>query len=203
MTEVVATESVLEREQAFFDHEAAALSDRELVIDPSQTRRYREARLRAGNIPKDTLFARLQPLAGKRVLDYGCGTGESTCHLANCGAEVTAFDLSPESVAVARRRADLNGLGGRIRFDVYRAGETGYTAGSFDAIIGFAILHHLHEMLPTIYKEIRTLLARREGRPTSSSRWPTAGSSADSDRWLRCPAMRPQTSGNSSMPTWS
>ena len=159
MTEVVATESVLEREQAFFDHEAAALTDRELVIDPSQTRRYREARLRAGNIPKDTLFARLQPLAGKRVLDYGCGTGESTCHLANCGAEVTAFDLSPESVAVARRRADLNGLGGRIRFDVYRAGETGYTAGSFDAIIGFAILHHLHEMLPTIYKEIRTLLA--------------------------------------------
>jgi SAM-dependent methyltransferase len=159
MTEAVEADTVLDREQAFFDQEAAALTDRELVIDASQTRRYREAQLRPGNIPKDTLFARLNPLAGKRVLDYGCGHGESTCHLANCGAEVTAFDLSPQSVAVARRRAEVNGLAGRIRFDVRRAGETGYAPGSFDAIIGFAILHHLHEMLPTIYSEVRSLLA--------------------------------------------
>lgn len=154
----IAEGSVLERERAYFDGEAAGLTERDLLIEPGQLRRYREARLRAGNIPKDTLFARLNPLAGKRVLDYGCGTGESTCHLANCGAEVTAFDLSPESIAVARRRAEVNGLGGQIRFDVRRAGHTGYPAGGFDVIVGFAILHHLHESLPAIYSEIRKLL---------------------------------------------
>jgi SAM-dependent methyltransferase len=72
---------------------------------------------------------------------------------------VTAFDLSPDSVSVAKRRAEVNGLGDRIQFDVRRAGETGYAPGSFDVIIGFAILHHLHEMLPAIFSEIRTLLA--------------------------------------------
>lgn len=159
MTDAIVAESVYDREQAFFDDEAARLTDRDLIIEPGQLRRYREARFRSGNIPKDTLFARLNPLAGKRVLDYGCGHGESTCHLANGGAEVTAFDLSPGSIAVARRRAEVNGLGGRIRFDVRRAGETGYAPGSFDVIVGFAILHHLHEMLPAIFSEVRTLLA--------------------------------------------
>src|SRR5262249_14383926 len=38
-------------------------------------------------------------------------------------------------------------------------GDTGYAPGSFDAIVGFAILHHLHDVLPAIYTEIRSLLA--------------------------------------------
>jgi 2-polyprenyl-3-methyl-5-hydroxy-6-metoxy-1,4-benzoquinol methylase len=159
MSQVLTTPTVLDRERTYFDDEASGLSDRDLIIDPSQLRRYQTARIRPGNIPKDTLFARLLPLTGKRVLDYGCGTGESTCHLANAGAEVTAFDLSPESVAMAKRRAEVNGFGDRVKFDVRQAGQTGYAPGSFDVIIGFAILHHLHECLPTIYSEIRTLLA--------------------------------------------
>ena len=64
-----AVEDSLCREQAFFDAEAAALTDNDLTIDPSQFRRYREARLRSSNTSKDTLFARMQPLAGS-VQDF-------------------------------------------------------------------------------------------------------------------------------------
>lgn len=158
MTLVGTTDHVLTREQAFFDAEAAGMSDRDLIADLTQVRRYQQAELRARNIPKDTLFARLRPLTGKRVLDYGCGTGQDSCHLASCGGQVTAFDLSPGSIVVARRRAELNGVADRIQFDVRTAGQTGYVPGSFDVVVGFAILHHLHDHLPAIYSEISSLL---------------------------------------------
>jgi malonyl-CoA O-methyltransferase len=44
------------------------------------------------------------PVAGKRVLDLGCGTGRHTLALAQAGAHVTALDQSPEMMALARRK---------------------------------------------------------------------------------------------------
>jgi malonyl-CoA O-methyltransferase len=41
-------------------------------------------------------------VAGKRVLDLGCGTGRHTLALAAAGARVTALDQSPEMMALAR-----------------------------------------------------------------------------------------------------
>jgi SAM-dependent methyltransferase len=71
---------------------------------------------------------------------------------------VTAFDLSPGSVAKARRRAEVQGVADRIQFDVRAAGETGYPRASFDVVTGFNILHHIHWNLPAIYEEIAGLL---------------------------------------------
>lgn len=151
--------NVLSSERQFFDREAAALAGEDLRIPPDQIERYRTASFRPMNTPKDALFARLVPLDGRRVLDYGCGTGENACLLAACGARVTAFDLSPVSIAVARRRAAAHGLSDKIRFDVLSAGHTNYPAGGFDVVLGFAILHHLHTILPTVFREIAHLLA--------------------------------------------
>src|SRR5437660_845136 len=44
------------------------------------------------------------PVAGRRVLDLGCGTGRHTLALARAGARVTALDQSPEMMAIARRK---------------------------------------------------------------------------------------------------
>src|SRR5206468_1544300 len=49
-------------------------------------------------------------LRGKRVLVVGCGFGEDAVLLAKLGAEVWAFDLSPESLEVARNLAAENGV---------------------------------------------------------------------------------------------
>lgn len=157
MTEIE-LKKVLEREQRFFDREADGLDLASLRIPDSQIDRYRNARPIPWNIPKDALFAHLGCLDGKHVLDYGCGHGENACLLAACGARVCAFDLSPVAIAKAQQRAELHGLADRIQFQVYRAGETEYPSAQFDIVIGYAILHHLHTMLDTVYAEFNRLL---------------------------------------------
>ncbi|MCF6408558.1 class I SAM-dependent DNA methyltransferase [Pseudalkalibacillus salsuginis] len=44
------------------------------------------------------------------LLDIGCGTGEISTRLAKIGYHVTGIDLSEEMLAVARRKAEQNGL---------------------------------------------------------------------------------------------
>src|SRR5581483_4119010 len=41
----------------------------------------------------------------KNVLDIGCGTGEDGARLMRAGVQVTAIDISPQMVAIARKRA--------------------------------------------------------------------------------------------------
>lgn len=58
----------------------------------------------------DPWLARWLPLAKERadgapVLEIGCGHGDDTATLVKAGLDVTAFDLSHASVAVARLRA--------------------------------------------------------------------------------------------------
>jgi SAM-dependent methyltransferase len=186
MNQTVSTD-VLVNELSFFDQEATGLGSAELAI-PTATdiERYRTAVPSPGNAVKDALFAALQPLAGKRILDYGCGTGENSCLLAACGAQVSAFDLSPQSVAQARRRAAVHGLSDRIHFAVAAAGQVPYPPQSFDLVVGSNVLHHLHHDLPRIYAEIARLLT-----PSGSAYFiePVANSAAlrTLRKWLPIP----------------
>ncbi len=49
-------------------------------------------------------------LKGKRVLDIACGTGWTTEQFARAGAVVTAIDLTPNAVALTKKRLALYGL---------------------------------------------------------------------------------------------
>ncbi|MDQ3537213.1 MAG: class I SAM-dependent methyltransferase [Actinomycetota bacterium] len=49
-------------------------------------------------------------VAGLDVLDVGTGTGNTALASARAGGRVTGVDLTPELLAVARRRADAAGL---------------------------------------------------------------------------------------------
>src|SRR5579862_5628081 len=57
--------------------------------------------------PHIPMFADFGAWAGKRVLEVGCGMGTDTINFARAGARVTAVDLSDESLALARRRAEV------------------------------------------------------------------------------------------------
>src|SRR5262245_36386130 len=86
-------------------------------------------------------FAKFGPLAGKRALDYGCGHGMAAVVMARRGAAVSAFDLSEDYLAEARRRAAANGVA--IDFRAADAHRLPFADESFDAVWGNAILHHL------------------------------------------------------------
>ena len=54
--------------------------------------------------------AALKPLAGKRVLDVGCGAGLLCEPLARLGAAVTGVDAAAENIAAARDHAEAMGF---------------------------------------------------------------------------------------------
>ncbi|MCJ7503506.1 MAG: methyltransferase domain-containing protein [Acidobacteriia bacterium] len=85
------------------------------------------------------------PLAGKQVLDVGCGDGLKTVWLASQDAMVFAVDVSPVGVAKTLERARFHGLQERVR--AYCADacqlDTMMTPNSIDIALGFGVLHHL------------------------------------------------------------
>ncbi len=89
----------------------------------------------------------LGDLDGKRILEYGCGMGEMSVLLGKSGAQVSTFDISAGSVRVAQARAELDGVADRIDFEVATAEDLPYPDGSFDLVIGKAILHHIDPAL--------------------------------------------------------
>ena len=95
--------------------------------------------------------------AGKRVLEYGCGPGSKSFELARAGAKVTGIDISPVAIEIARERARAEGVEEATTFEVMDAEQTTFPDGSFDLIVGGAILHHLD--LDRAYPEIARLLA--------------------------------------------
>ncbi|KEZ96603.1 3-demethylubiquinone-9 3-methyltransferase [Xanthomonas vasicola pv. vasculorum NCPPB 895] len=81
-------------------------------------------------------------LAGARVLDVGCGGGLLSESMARLGAQVTAIDLEPELVKVAR----LHSLESGVQVD-YRVQSVEDLAaeqpGSFDAVTCMEMLEHV------------------------------------------------------------
>src|ERR1700722_3652108 len=51
------------------------------------------------------ILREMEGIAGKKVLDIGCGLGESSVYFALRGAKVTAADVSPEMVRGASESA--------------------------------------------------------------------------------------------------
>ena len=78
-------------------------------------------------------------LRGKTLLDAGCGTGALAVEAARRGARVTAIDLSPTLVDLARERLPAD-LAGAIEF---RSGDMLDAAlGEFDHVVGMDSLIH-------------------------------------------------------------
>lgn len=79
-------------------------------------------------------------LTGKRVLDAGCGTGALSIELARRGASVTAVDLSPNLIAIARDRTPLDLGRGRVDYAV--GDMTSASFHDFDHIVAMDSLIH-------------------------------------------------------------
>ena len=89
------------------------------------------------------LVAALGPVAGKDVLELGCGHGQLSVYLAKQGARVTGVDIGANLVAAARRLAEVNQV--PARFDRVDIATLPFPAASADLVVGLAVLHHLSE----------------------------------------------------------
>lgn len=94
--------------------------------------------------PHIPLFAEFQRWRGKKILEIGCGLGTDTMNFARAGANVTAVDLSDESLKLAKQRAKVFGLEDRITFFQANAEELSSVVPveSYDLIYSFGVIHH-------------------------------------------------------------
>ncbi len=83
----------------------------------------------------DEVLRELVPLAGRRVLDIGCGEGALVRLMARDGAEVVGVDNNPAQLAkaVAEGGAYAMAAGERLPF----------ADATFDAVVIFNALHHI------------------------------------------------------------
>jgi ubiquinone/menaquinone biosynthesis C-methylase UbiE len=87
------------------------------------------------------LFAVLEPLARRQVLDVGTGTGRAALALAGAGAIVVGLDASQEMLDVAQARAKSAGVtAGFGRADAH---ALPLADGSVDAAVCFRVLMHV------------------------------------------------------------
>ncbi len=95
-------------------------------------------------------FLSAQNPKNKKVLIIGCGFGEDALRLAKLGAKVEAFDLSPESLSVAKELALRENL--KINFREMPAETMSYESDTFDVVVARDILHHVD--IPETMREI-------------------------------------------------
>jgi 2-polyprenyl-3-methyl-5-hydroxy-6-metoxy-1,4-benzoquinol methylase len=82
----------------------------------------------------------LDQLAGKRVLEIGCGMGMHSEMLVRAGANLTAIDISPTSIESSKRRFALKGLEGE--FCQMDAEHLDFPDDHFDFVWSWGVIHH-------------------------------------------------------------
>ena len=115
----------------------------------------------------------LGDVTGLRVIDAGCGPGLYAEELIAGGAEVVAFDESPEMVRLARER-----LGSTVDVRVHKLDSplTWLSDESFDAGVIALVVHHIDDRVGALRELWRIL--RSGGRLVVSTHHPTSD-------WLR------------------
>jgi protein-L-isoaspartate O-methyltransferase len=89
--------------------------------------------------------------AGSKVLEVGCGVGAQTITLAQNSpdARFTSVDISADSLAAAKRRADRAGLT-NVEFHLANIFELPFTGESFDHVFVCFVLEHLARPLEAL-----------------------------------------------------
>jgi SAM-dependent methyltransferase len=131
-------DGVLRAEADFANQDYESYRD-QLDINPAMFRRYHSPSELWDWRQRSALL--LGNIAGKDLLDFGCGMGEESIYFSRLGARVTAIDIPEVGIAILKRRAAFHRLD--IRALEMRADATSFADASFDRIHGLLILHHI------------------------------------------------------------
>jgi SAM-dependent methyltransferase len=112
-----------------------------------------EANLVNAYYERPAMLALAGDVAGRRILDAGCGAGPLFAELRDRGAIVTGFDKSAGMIELARRR-----LGDDADLQVAELGRPlPFPDGAFDDVTASLVLHYLEDWEPTL-AELRRVL---------------------------------------------
>jgi ubiquinone/menaquinone biosynthesis C-methylase UbiE len=106
--------------------------------------------------PLEFAYYQLGDVNGKRIVDFGCGSGANSVLLANRGAHVWGIDISEDLLRLAKRRLAVSGREGGATFIAGSAHDMPFPDASIDVVFGIAILHHLD--LDLVSREVRRVL---------------------------------------------
>lgn len=93
-------------------------------------------------LPSEAELGLLGDVAGRRILELGCGGGQCSIAFARQGALAAAIDLSDEQIAFARRLAAQHGV--TVSFEQGDAADLSrYVAASFDIVFSAYALQYV------------------------------------------------------------
>ena len=112
-----------------------------------------EASLINGYYTRPAIVNLAGDVAGRRILDVGCGSGPTSAALRDRGATVAGFDSSTKMVELARKR-----LGPDADLRIANLGHPlPYPDGAFDDVIAALVLHYLQDWTAPL-AELRRIL---------------------------------------------
>ena len=91
------------------------------------------------------------------VLEFGCGTGSTTIAHAPYVNHIQAIDISLKMIEIAQGKADANNVK-NVTFKRSAIDEVNVPDKSFDAVLGFSILHLLdnkEEVIAKVHKILK------------------------------------------------
>jgi SAM-dependent methyltransferase len=97
--------------------------------------------------------------AARRLLDFGCGTGEIARALAAQGYEATGSDISPAMIEMARAQP-AEGKVAFVTLDAARSPRLPFEDGAFDAALSSSVFEYLADPEAQA-RELRRVLAPR------------------------------------------
>lgn len=130
--------------------------------------RYAEAYQKAARLPTDVVsygpglgteanYRLLGPLAGKRVLDLGCGGGQSSIAFARAGAISIGVDISAEQLAFARHLVEQEEV--RVEFKQGDLAELAFQrADSVDLVFSafaFQYVPDIHRVFRQVHRVLK------------------------------------------------
>jgi ubiquinone/menaquinone biosynthesis C-methylase UbiE len=110
-------------------------------------------------LPTEAELRLLGGLAGKRVLELGCGGGQAAVALTRQGAKVIAVDGSEEQIAFARRLGEQEGV--RVEWRVGDLGDLAFVpAESVDIVLSTHTLDYVEDLARVLRGVHRVLKPR-------------------------------------------
>jgi SAM-dependent methyltransferase len=135
--------------------ELARLDPLAAVLDPADTRGGKNKLI--DRVHKRALARASGDVRGRRVLDFGCGTGRLSDWLVRHGADVDGVDVTPEMIAVAQALVPEG------RFQTTDGSTLPFADGSFDLVVTTYVLQYYAEGDRAVPRELVRVL-RSGGR---------------------------------------